>query len=189
MDNLRNYIVVLKNIVSQDLCNIILKEYADCAEWVQAEESGVDRETKLDDKKRNCYTIGISHPFIIKQSQIRLNIDTEIFNCAANCIQEYNNQFPHAHIAQDTGYELLRYTESQFYTQHTDSFLQAPRLISCSFALNDNYDGGEFAFFDRQLKYKLNQGDVIMFPSTFMYPHEIMPVTKGIRYSIITWFR
>ena len=47
---------------------------------------------------------------------------------------------------------------------------------------------GEFAFFNRELKYKLNQGDVIMFPSTFMYPHEIMPITKGTRYSIITWF-
>ena len=29
----------------------------------------------------------------------------------------------------------------------------------------------------------------VMFPSTFMYPHEVMPVTKGTRYSIITWFR
>ena len=55
--------------------------------------------------------------------------------------------------------------------------------------LNDDYEGGEFAFFDRQLKYKLNKGDVLMFPSTFMYPHEVMPVTQGTRYSIITWFR
>lgn len=186
MDQLNKYIVVLKNLMPQDLCNTIIKEYADCAEWVQ---SGISREGKPDMKVRNCHTIEISQPFTIRQSQIRRNIDTKIFNCAANCIQEYNNQFPHTHIAQDTGYELLRYTEGQFYIQHVDSFLQAPRLISCSFALNDNYDGGEFAFFDRQLKYKLNQGDVIMFPSTFMYPHEIMPVTKGIRYSIITWFR
>ena len=35
---------------------------------------------------------------------------------------------------------------------------------------------------------KLKKGDAIMFPSNFMYPHEIMPVTQGTRYSIITWF-
>ena len=36
--------------------------------------------------------------------------------------------------------------------------------------------------------YKLEKGDALMFPSNFMYPHEVMPVTKGTRYSIITWF-
>ena len=186
MDQLNNYIVILKNIVPQELCNTILKEYADSNEWVQ---TGIGKNGTPNLELRNCHTIEMSQPFIINESKLRRSIDAEIFNCAGNCIQEYNNQFPHAHIAEDTGYELLRYTEGQFYIQHVDSFLQAPRLISCSFALNDNYEGGEFAFFDRELKYKLNQGDVIMFPSTFMYPHEIMPVTKGTRYSIITWFR
>jgi predicted 2-oxoglutarate/Fe(II)-dependent dioxygenase YbiX len=63
-----------------------------------------------------------------------------------------------------------------------------PRSVSCSFALNDDYEGGEFAFFDRELKYKLKKGSILLFPSSFMYPHEIMPVTKGTRYSIVTWF-
>jgi predicted 2-oxoglutarate/Fe(II)-dependent dioxygenase YbiX len=40
----------------------------------------------------------------------------------------------------------------------------------------------------KQLKYNLKKGSVLMFPSNFMYPHEILEVTKGTRYSIITWF-
>ena len=60
--------------------------------------------------------------------------------------------------------------------------------ISLSFSLNDDYAGGEFAFFNRETKIKTRPGSVILFPSNFMYPHEIMPVTKGTRYSIITWF-
>ena len=186
MDNLSNYIVVLKNIVSQDLCNTILKEYADSNEWMQ---TGIGVDAKPDFTIRNCSSIQISHEFVIKQSKDRRDIDTEVFKCATKCIAQYNNKFIDAHIQEDTGYDLLRYKEGGFYSQHTDSFLQAPRLISCSFALNDDYEGGEFAFFDRKLKYKLEQGDAIMFPSTFMYPHEIMPVTKSTRYSIITWFR
>jgi predicted 2-oxoglutarate/Fe(II)-dependent dioxygenase YbiX len=54
--------------------------------------------------------------------------------------------------------------------------------------LNDDFEGGEFVFFNKELKYKLEKGDAIMFPSNFMYPHEVMPVTQGTRYSIITWF-
>ena len=51
------------------------------------------------------------------------------------------------------------------------------------------YDKKRFIFFDRELKYTLDKGDALMFPSTFLYPHEIGKVTEGTRYSIITWFR
>ena len=86
------------------------------------------------------------------------------------------------------GYILLKYEVNQFYAEHIDFFRDNSRVVSCSFILNDDYEGGEFAFFNRELKYKLKKGSCIMFPSNFMYPHEIMPVTSGTRYSIITWF-
>lgn len=47
---------------------------------------------------------------------------------------------------------------------------------------------GEFAFFDREIIIKGSKGSIVMFPSNFMFPHEIMPVISGIRYSIITWY-
>lgn len=163
-----------------------MNEYAASDEWVNA-GTGSDRSAKLN--IRNCQTIEISQPFIIQNNNNRFKIDQDLFQVAAECIEKYNIMFEHSRIHEDTGYELLRYNEGGFYIEHVDSFIQAPRLVTASFCLNDNYEGGEFAFFGRQLKYKLNKGDVLMFPSTFMYPHEIMPVTKGTRYSIITWFR
>ena len=36
-------------------------------------------------------------------------------------------------------------------------------------------------------KIKLKRGDILMFPSNFMYPHEVKEVTKGIRYSFVGW--
>jgi len=185
MDALDKYIIVIKNIIPHQLCDDILNEYKDSNEW---QESGVSN-GESNKTIRNCDTIQISQPFVIRDNNNRFKIDQELFQVAANCINQYNNLFQHSSIQQDTGYELLRYKEKSFYIQHVDSFLQAPRLVSCSLHLNDDYEGGEFAFFNRTLKYKLNKGDVLMFPSTFMYPHEVMPVTKGTRYSIITWFR
>jgi hypothetical protein len=185
-NKLENYIYIVKNALSHDLCDEILNEYKNDSDW---NDTVVGSNGVVQKDIRNCQTIIISYPIVIqKNSDIRAKLDGSIFDGAAKCIQEYNNKFPHCRIEEDSGYELLKYPEGCFYTEHTDSFKTRPRAVSCSFILNDDFEGGEFAFFDRELKYKLEKGDAILFPSNFMYPHEIMPVTKGTRYSIITWF-
>jgi predicted 2-oxoglutarate/Fe(II)-dependent dioxygenase YbiX len=185
MKQLIDYIQVFENIVPSKLCDAILNEFSAEDEW---------RKTFVGDGHvrsdiRSAETIVISYPHVIEKNlDIRKNIDLEIFNAAASAIKKYNEKFPLARIEEDSGYELLRYKEGQFYTEHTDSFKARPRAVSCSFALNDDYEGGEWAFFGREKVIKVPKGAAVMFPSNFMYPHEIMPVTKGTRYSIITWF-
>jgi len=182
---LEDYIYVVKNAFSNDLCDEILKEYKSTYEWKATTVGTGNIKTDV----RNCQTINISEQATIqKNNEVRNNLDHFVFQGASLCITDYNKQFSHCKIEQDSGYELLRYSEGCFYRQHTDSFLHNPRSVSCSFILNDDFEGGEFAFFDRELKYRLEKGDAIMFPSNFMYPHEVMPVTKGTRYSIVTWF-
>ena len=184
MKELKDYIVVMNNIMPPPVADAVLAEYKNCDDWINASiKNGEDLNV------RNCQTIGISFSSIIeKNKKTRQKLDQELFTCAAKVIQEYNKQFTHCNIDQDSGYDLLKYETGQFYKQHTDSFKDRPRAVSCSFMLNDDYEGGEFAFFDRELVYKVKKGSCIMFPSNFMYPHEVMPVTNGTRYSIITWF-
>jgi predicted 2-oxoglutarate/Fe(II)-dependent dioxygenase YbiX len=185
MKNINDYISVFEGVITEPLCDAILSEFSNEEEW----QKTVVGNGIINDKIRTAETIVISYPQVIeKNTKIRLKLDKYLFVSAGLAIKKYNEKFPLAKIEQDSGYELLRYKENQFYTQHTDSFKAVPRAISCSFALNDNYEGGEFAFFNRELVYKLKKGSCIMFPSNFMYPHEIMPVTSGTRYSIITWF-
>jgi hypothetical protein len=184
MNDLKNYIVIVPNIVPKELCDLILSEYKDTNIWVNA-VTGSGENTTI----RNCQTIGLSFSSIIEQNKDkRQDIDQKLFACAANAIGIYRNKFPLCNIEQDSGYEMLQYKNGGFYIQHVDSFKDRPRAVSCSFALNDDYEGGEFAFFDRELVYKLKKGSCIMFPSNFMYPHEVIPVTSGTRYSIVTWF-
>ena len=184
MKNLNDYIVVIDNAVTPALCKTIIDEYKECNDWVNATVRNGENLNV-----RNCQTIGVSFNNIIEKNQeIRKKIDTYLFISASNVIKQYNEKFLNCNIEQDSGYDLLKYNVGGFYTQHTDSFKDRPREISCSFALNDDYEGGEFAFFNRELVYKLKKGSCIMFPSNFMYPHEIMPVTSGTRYSIVTWF-
>ena len=185
MKNINNYIVTFDGVITDALCEAILAEFSNEEEWVKT----VVNEGEIKPEIRSAETIVISYPHVIEKNlKIRAKLEKYIFASAGLAIKKYNEKFPLALIQEDSGYELLRYKEGQFYTQHTDSFKMRPRAISCSFVLNDDYEGGEFAFFDRELIYNLKKGSCIMFPSNFMYPHEIMPVTSGTRYSIVTWF-
>jgi predicted 2-oxoglutarate/Fe(II)-dependent dioxygenase YbiX len=59
-------------------------------------------------------------------------------------------------------------------------------ILSVLGILNDNYKGGEFIMFgDKEIK--LTKGDILIFPSIFLYPHKVEPVIKGTRYSFISW--
>lgn len=183
MNLIADYIKVVDNVLSDSLCEKIIYEFGE-NEWAE----GLVKDGVNSDERKVC-TIGISlEDVIARNRETRASIDKEIFIGAGNAMVSYLNLYPATNVSMDTGYELLRYKEGQYYKKHTDSFKEAPRVVSCSFALNNDYEGGEFAFFDRSLTLRIPKGSAILFPSNFMYPHEILPVTKGTRYSIITWF-
>ncbi len=185
MNTLKDYILILEDIIPQKLCDNILKEYKDSSEWQHA----LLYENNIDKKIRNCKILKMSFNEVInKNKDVRKMLDDDVFQCANKSIKIYNEKFKQANISKDTGYQLLKYEKGGFYTQHVDSFTNTPRTISCSFILNDNFKGGEFSFFDNKIIYHLKKGSAILFPSTFLYPHSVLPVIDGSRYSIVTWF-
>lgn len=183
--SLDEYIFTLDSVVPEELCDRILEEYHDCTFWTPSSVGNGN----VDDQIRNCDIINITENIVLQKNfDIRKKLDEDFYVCASTAINEYRKLFPEVASEIDTGYNLLRYKEGQFYTQHTDSFKSQQRSVSCSFLLNDDYEGGEFAFFDREIIIRGGKGSIVMFPSNFMFPHEIMPVTSGTRYSIITWY-
>lgn len=183
--SLEDYIFTLDNVVPEELCNRILEEYRESQFWIPSSVGGGN----VDNQIRNCDIINISTDNVLQENfDARKKIDEDFYLCASNAINEYRKLFPEVASEIDTGYDLLRYNQGQFYVQHTDSFKQQQRSVSCSFLLNDDYEGGEFAFFDREIVIRGGKGSIVMFPSNFMFPHEIMPVISGTRYSIITWY-
>ena len=90
---------------------------------------------------------------------------------------------------EDTGYQHLLYLGSHKgeYKEHIDHVDLFPRILSISILLNDNYEGGDFSFFNHQHIVKKKQGSAVVFPSNFCFPHAVLPVTQGDRHSIITW--
>ena len=54
-------------------------------------------------------------------------------------------------------------------------------------SLNNDYEGGEFLMFDEEKEYKIKAGEIMIFPSVFLYPHRVAPVTKGTRDTFVSW--
>jgi|TARA_B110000977_G_C10988743_1_gene459041 hypothetical protein len=59
-------------------------------------------------------------------------------------------------------------------------------VLSLIGVLNDDYTGGELTFF-KDYKLKTRAGDIIIFPSNFLYPHGVQEVKEGSRYSLVSW--
>ena len=88
--------------------------------------------------------------------------------------------------------DLLKYEIDGHYRTHIDHAWTTERTLSCIINLNDNYKGGNLIFYDpltmKEIKrYELKKGTIVFFPSCFLYPHKIDPITEGVRYSIVAW--
>ena len=87
--------------------------------------------------------------------------------------------------------EILKYQDTGFYTWHTDHFAEIPRTMSCILLLNNNYEGGNLCFRNpdgsEEWEVEVKPNRMIIWPSNFLFPHTVKPVTKGIRYSVVAW--
>ena len=79
------------------------------------------------------------------------------------------------------------------YDEPKNEFLNGKvRKISMSLILNDDFEGGEFEFccYGRGesviTPIELKKGDMMFFTSGM--EHRVRPVTKGVRYSLVSWF-
>lgn len=184
--SLKDFIWYKEEFIDPEFCDEILEEYVETDYWTPTLTGGGH-----DPEARRCSVICVSEEEVINDdnAEKRKQIDNKLFEIVKEIYNGYQEDYPDfdLEIVEDSGYELLKYEVGDFYRQHTDHFKTQPRSLTVIMSMNDAYDGGEFAFFDRELVYKMNAGDVLVFPSHFMFPHEIIPVTSGTRYSMITW--
>tara|TARA_R110002051_G_scaffold231087_1_gene293057 strand:- start:117 stop:683 length:567 start_codon:yes stop_codon:yes gene_type:complete len=85
-----------------------------------------------------------------------------------------------------------RYTVGTLMREHYDHIhsifdgkMKGVPIVSIVVNLNEDYEGCEF--YCRGEKIELKTGDILLFPSNFMYPHEVKEATKGTRYSFVSW--
>lgn len=182
MNPLSDFIVVTEPLLSKGMLDKILAT-TEGIKWRVPPSDG--------DYKRTCTTFPLSaaaagkYP-IPKGSAERVKwADKTLVGATLQALRIYKAKHPKIYTRTDCGFDILRYEKGQFIGDHVDD--REPRVLAMSLGLNDDYTGGDFSFWKGEAV-RLPAGCAIMFPPNFMFPHEVLPVTSGTRYSMITWF-
>ena len=99
-------------------------------------------------------------------------------------------------------FKALRYREGGHYKTHSDaskvSFdfegsLVAHRImdrdLSVILYLNEDFTGGELTFAHIGKTVTPKAGMLVCFPSDWRYEHIVHPITEGVRYAVVNWYR
>lgn len=180
--NLTNYIKTYDNQLSKTICNDLIVHYKETGNW---EKSTFSSNTENTGTK----SVSMKQQWITPKNRFYNELDKTYKKCVHSYIKEYPRITPVAY----TAFRLNHYGVNGFMRNHVDNIYKShgqqygyPHLTSLIF-LNDDYEGGDFLMCDKTQRFKLTQGSVIVFPSNFMFDHEVEKVTKGNRYTCMTW--
>ena len=86
-----------------------------------------------------------------------------------------------------------RYNKGQIMRQHHDHIYslfdgkyKGIPVLSYILNFNDDYEGADLFFWEDHVV-ELGNGDIVMFPSLFLFPHGVTEAIKGTRYSGVCW--
>lgn len=86
------------------------------------------------------------------------------------------------------GFENFRikcYTPGQSFPMHTDE--GGNRTLACLYYLNTDFTGGHTHFPHHNTTFVPSAGSVVLFPATWEYLHEGMPVITGNKYLLSSY--
>jgi hypothetical protein len=190
MKNLKDYILYLDNWIPKNILNKTLKELPQDKNWEQHQYHTSKNPDETYDQNGEkeldvCYGDNLTYL-------------EELHQLTWKALERY---IVIDKIGEETftgwaGFSTIRfnrYRNDQIMSKHVDHihnlFTGERRgipILSIVCVLNDNYEGGEFIMFD-DYEIKFKAGDLIIFPSVFLYPHLVKPVKKGTRYSFVSW--
>jgi predicted 2-oxoglutarate/Fe(II)-dependent dioxygenase YbiX len=171
----------IPNFLSHEECNVLINEYKQRKDEANLESSGNVNTGKIEN---SSFTVVHLKPytnnfnFIKEKTKLAVDKWTDY-------LSQPNYFFPtplKEALNYSHDYRIMEYKTNAEIHPHSDHI---PNIYgSVSFNLNDNYEGGEFKFFNGKYTVTLNKGDALIFPADYFWVHEVSPVTKGTRYSL-----
>ena len=105
------------------------------------------------------------------------------FNCERT--QQIMNKFSAIRFNRYSPGQIMRRHHDHIHSIFSGDEKGIP-VLSFILNLNDDYEGADLVFWDDYIV-PLGKGDIIMFPSLFLFPHMVTEATKGRRYSAVSW--
>lgn len=128
------------------------------------------------------------------------NLYPKIEDLFRNTVKNIINPFYQVEVDSSEIPQVLSYGIGGHYKPHIDgeSIWVTPRGekiwkkstnrdLSIIFYLNNEFEGGDFVFPDLKVRVRPEPGMMVCFPSNHHYMHGVEKITKGRRYSIVSW--
>ncbi len=176
-----NYVTVIPNCISKELVEVFLSLKTTSVSPALIGHLN-DQKPNLD--YRNTNWIALS-PELIRNTTHAIR---DLYN--NNLVNVYKQPIRHIESPQ-----LLYYPVGGKYDVHNDSesFKNGKlervceRDVTLLIYLNDDYEGGELEFPDWGVTFRPKSRTLIAFPSYIEFSHRVHPVTKGERYTLVSW--
>ena len=187
-----DFIRYYENVASEDFCDLLIDEFSgyvlDPDNPKIGEPLGSGRRWGVPSQ------FAYLHSFHIREDNEYKHLHNPVKECFDKPKKLYKTEFPRFEQHYDTDFRVQHYPVDGRMGEHVDNAEfkwtnKKTKLghsqVSALLFLNDEYEGGDFIVAGNT--YNPTQGSALFFPSNFMYPHEVKPVTKGNRWSIATW--
>lgn len=199
-ENLGNGITVYRNVIKKelDIINRLESLLGAPAPWGQLSEDGnryhwlpayVGYQQLMPDY-RDCYDFKFKKTDIemdpSETSLLLQQIWQDVYDVQAPAVEDYRRDYNIMPLKYWEAFNFIKYGPGQHFKEHHDHGYSYNCTVSLVAYINDDYDGGELYFRLQNLNIKPQAGDLYIFPSNFMYPHQAMPVHSGTKYSIVT---
>ena len=176
----------IDNLVPKNICQSLINFYEENEKLSSSEDSYKVKENKKSSDNYKCLNISqlrntnknFEEPFKIISQYLSIMLTNYVLHIRKEICPTFSSMF----INQTDNIRILKYNEGAYIGDHSDV---GPSIrASCTLNLNEDYEGGEFRFFDGRVKHKFKTGDAMLFPAEPIWIHGTEPVTKGTRYSI-----
>jgi IS1 family transposase len=121
-----------------------------------------------------------------KEYNVLADVWDECYTRQKDAVDDYCARFNVTNLRYWEAFNFIKYEKGHHFQYHHDHGYSYNCTVSLVAYLNDDYEGGGLHFSQQDIMYTPKSGDVVIFPSTYMYPHRAMPVLEGIKYSLVT---
>ena len=201
---LRN-LIAKQNIIDEETCDSIVEKSKDWNwmkhQWYshQDQVSHTHDEKELDVVYSKDIPSYVHNTYMMHINQVwkeYMHILPELLQHGFNANAEESTEMnPFNMVKYWTSCRMNRYSEGTCMRPHYDhihSIFEGEKrgipILSVIGCLSDpsDYDGGQLIFWD-DFEVKMEKGDIILFPSNYLYPHQVKEVTRGERHTFVSW--
>ena len=167
-------------------CKYFIDFYKNNSKYSEHESSFKYKTKQIEEDNYKCMNLtklSLDNKNFLKPLELaKMYISIMVTNYVLYIKNNICSTFDSTSICRSSNIRILKYKQGNYIKDHSD--VGDLNRASCTLNLNEDYEGGEFRFFNGRIKESFKTGDAMLFPAEPIWIHGTEPITKGTRYSI-----